>query len=127
MSKGNINYKYLKRRKSWFRRNLTLVIFIAVAVIAIAGAVTAGIMLSHYNKEKQDEMCIRDRGNDVWIGGGVKVMPGVTIGNNVVIGGGSVVVKDIPDNSIAVGNPCKVIKKIKSGKAREYNIEEKQI
>ena len=66
-------------------------------------------------------------GNDVWIGGGVKVMPGVTIGNNVVIGGGSVVVKDIPDNSIAVGNPCKVIKKIESGKAREYNIEEKQI
>ena len=55
MSKGNINYKYLKRRKSWFRRNLTLVIFIAVAVIAIAGAVIAGIMLSHYNKEKQDD------------------------------------------------------------------------
>ena len=53
MSKGNINYKYLKRRKSWFRRNLPLVIFIAVAVIAIAGAVTAGIMLSHSNKEKQ--------------------------------------------------------------------------
>lgn len=56
-----------------------------------------------------------------------KVMPGVTIGNNVVIGGGSVVVKDIPDNSIAVGNPCKVIKKIESGKARKYNIEEKHI
>lgn len=54
-------------------------------------------------------------------------MPGVTIGNNVVIGGGSVVVKDIPDNSIAVGNPCKVIKKIESGKARKYNIEEKHI
>lgn len=53
MSKGNINYKYLKRRKSWFRRNLPFVIFIAVAVIAIAGAVTAGIMLSHSNKEKQ--------------------------------------------------------------------------
>lgn len=53
MSKGNINYKYLKRRKSWFRRNLSLVIFIAVAVIAIVGAVTAGIMLSHSNKEKQ--------------------------------------------------------------------------
>ena len=41
MSKGNINYKYLKRRKSWFRRNLPLVIFITVAVIAIAGALTA--------------------------------------------------------------------------------------
>lgn len=52
MSKGNINYKYLKRRKSWFRRNLPLVIFITVAVIAIAGALTAGIMLSHSNKKK---------------------------------------------------------------------------
>lgn len=52
-------------------------------------------------------------GNDVWIGAGVHVMPGVTIGNNVVIGAGSIVVKDIPDNSVAVGNPCKVIKPIK--------------
>ena len=52
-------------------------------------------------------------GNDVWIGAGVHVMPGVTIGNNVVIGAGSIVVKDIPDNSVAVGNPCKVIKTIK--------------
>ena len=52
-------------------------------------------------------------GNDVWIGAGVHVMPGVTIGNNVVIGAGSIVVKDIPDNSVAVGNPCKVIKMIK--------------
>lgn len=51
-------------------------------------------------------------GNNVWIGGGVQVMPGVTIGNNVVIGGGSVVVKDIPDNSLAVGNPCRVIRSI---------------
>ena len=39
-------------------------------------------------------------------------MPGVTIGNNVVIGGGSVVVKDIPSDSVAVGNPCKVVRKI---------------
>ena len=39
-------------------------------------------------------------------------MPGVTIGSNVVIGGGSVVVKDIPKNSVAVGNPCKVIRAI---------------
>ena len=51
-------------------------------------------------------------GDNVWIGGGVHVMPGVTIGSNVVIGGGSVVVKDIPDNSVAVGNPCKVIRAI---------------
>ena len=51
-------------------------------------------------------------GDNVWIGAGVHVMPGVTIGSNVVIGGGSVVVKDIPDNSVAVGNPCRVIRPI---------------
>ena len=51
-------------------------------------------------------------GNDVWIGAGAQIMPGVSIGNNVVIGSGSVVTKDIPDNSIAVGNPCRVIRAI---------------
>ena len=51
-------------------------------------------------------------GNNVWIGGGVKVLPNVKIGDNCVIGAGSVVVKDIPSNSVAVGNPAKVIKKI---------------
>ena len=51
-------------------------------------------------------------GDNVWIGGNVVVLPGVTIGNNCVIGAGSIVVKNIPDNSIAVGNPCKVIKQI---------------
>ena len=51
-------------------------------------------------------------GNNVWIGGNVIVLPGVNIGDNVVIGAGSVVNKDIPSNSMAVGIPCKVIKKI---------------
>lgn len=51
-------------------------------------------------------------GDNVWIGGGVKVMPGVTIGSNVVIGGGSIVVKDIPDNCVAVGNPCRPVRAI---------------
>lgn len=51
-------------------------------------------------------------GNNVWIGGNVCVMPGVTIGDNVVIGAGSVVTKDIPSNVIAYGNPCRVQKKI---------------
>ena len=51
-------------------------------------------------------------GNNVWIGGNVAVISGVTIGDNVTIGAGSTVVKDIPSNSIAVGNPCRVIKKI---------------
>lgn len=51
-------------------------------------------------------------GNNVWIGGNVCVVPGVTIGDNCVIGAGSVVVKDIPANSVAAGNPCRVIKSI---------------
>ena len=51
-------------------------------------------------------------GNNVWLGGGVIVNPGVTISDNVVIGSGSVVTKDIPANSLAVGNPCKVMRQI---------------
>ena len=51
-------------------------------------------------------------GDNVWIGGNVCVMPGVTIGSNVVIGAGSVVTRDIPDNVIAAGNPCRVIREI---------------
>ena len=51
-------------------------------------------------------------GNNVWIGGNVVVLPGVKIGDNCVIGAGSVVTKDIPENSVAVGNPCKVIRKL---------------
>lgn len=51
-------------------------------------------------------------GDNVWIGGNAVVCPGVRIGSNVVIGAGSVVTKDIPDWSLAAGNPCKVIRKI---------------
>ena len=51
-------------------------------------------------------------GNNVWIGGSVTILPGITIGDNCTIGAGSVVTRDIPANSIAVGNPAKVIKKV---------------
>ena len=51
-------------------------------------------------------------GSDVWIGGSVVINPGVIIGDNVVIGSGSVVTKDIPSNTIAAGNPCKVLRSI---------------
>lgn len=51
-------------------------------------------------------------GNNVWIGGNVVVLAGVTIGDNSVIGAGSVVTKDIPPNVVAVGNPCKVLKEL---------------
>lgn len=51
-------------------------------------------------------------GNDVWFGGNVTVLPGVTIGDKAVIGAGSVVTKDIPSNVVAVGNPCKVLRNL---------------
>lgn len=51
-------------------------------------------------------------GNNVWIGAQVCVLPGVTVGDNCVIGAGSVVTKDIPSNVLAVGNPCRVIRKL---------------
>lgn len=55
-------------------------------------------------------------GNGVWIGGGAIILPGVTIGENSVIGAGSIVTHSIPDNCVAVGNPCRVIKHIDNKK-----------
>jgi len=51
-------------------------------------------------------------GNEVWIGGGAIICPGVKIGNKVVIGAGSIVTRDIPDQVFAAGNPCKIIREI---------------
>ena len=77
------------------------------------GFYTAGHPLDAETRNKGLEYAKPIRvGNDVWFGGNVVVLPGVKIGNNVVIGAGSVVAKDIPENSVAVGNPCKVIKNI---------------
>ena len=55
-------------------------------------------------------------GDNVWLGGGVKVMPGVTIGAGAVIAGGSVVIRDIPAGMLAAGNPCRVIRPIDQAK-----------
>ena len=59
-------------------------------------------------------------GDNVWVGGSVVINPGVHIGNNVVIGSGSVVTKDIPDNVIAVGNPCRIIREITEDDRKYY-------
>ena len=61
-------------------------------------------------------------GDNVWIGANVSVLPGVTIGSNTIIGAGSVVNKNIPDGVIAVGNPCKVIRKITEADKHKYPI-----
>ena len=64
-------------------------------------------------------------GDNVWIGGSVTILPGVHIGNNVVIGAGSVVSSDIPDMTVAVGNPCRVIRQITDEDKRYFYKREK--
>ena len=61
-------------------------------------------------------------GNNVWFGANVSVLPGVTIGDNTIIGAGSVVNKDIPSGVIAVGNPCRVIREITEKDKEKYPI-----
>ena len=74
---------------------------------------TAGHPLDYKERNKGLEYAKPIKvGNNVWIGGNVIVLPGVSIGDNVVIGAGSVVTKDIPSNVVAIGNPCRVIKEI---------------
>ena len=60
-------------------------------------------------------------GNNVWFGAGVTVLPGVSIGDDVVIGAGSIVNKDIPSGVVAVGNPCKVLRAITEEDKRKYH------
>lgn len=59
-------------------------------------------------------------GDNVWIGGNTVILPGVHIGNNVVIGAGSVVTKDIPSWSLAAGNPCRVLRQITEEDRKYY-------
>lgn len=65
-------------------------------------------------------------GKNCWLGAGVIVLPGVTIGDNTVIGAGSIVTKDIPANVVAVGNPCRVLRPI-GEKGREYYYKDRKI
>ncbi len=65
-------------------------------------------------------------GKNCWIGAGALIMPGITIGDNVVIGAGSVVTKDIPSNVVAVGNPCKILRKVNEHD-KEYYFKDKKI
>jgi galactoside O-acetyltransferase len=59
-------------------------------------------------------------GRNCWIGSGAIILPGITIGDNVVVGAGSVVTKDLPSNVVAVGNPCRVLRPINEQDAKYY-------
>ena len=65
-------------------------------------------------------------GNNVWIGAGAVILPGITIGDDSVIGAGSIVTKDIPAGVVAVGNPCRVLRPI-SDRDREFYYKDRKV
>lgn len=82
-------------------------------------------ILPELRERYQYDMPIRI-GSRCWIGAGAVVLPGVTIGDNTVIGAGSIVTKDIPANVVAVGNPCRVLRPIDE-RDREYYYKDRKI
>lgn len=113
--------------------NLTLVddgnIFIGDNVL-IGPNVTVATAGHPVNPELREKALQFNRevhiGSNVWIGANAVVLPGVTIGENSVIGAGSVVTKDIPSNVVAVGNPCRVLREI-SDRDREFYYKNERI
>lgn len=65
-------------------------------------------------------------GKNCWLGAGVIILPGITIGDNVVIGAGSIVTKDLPSNVVAVGNPCRVMREVNEHD-KEYYFKDRKI
>ena len=65
-------------------------------------------------------------GRNCWLGAGVLVMPGITIGDNVVVGAGSVVTKDLPSDVVAVGNPCRILREV-NDRDREYYFKNRRV
>ncbi len=112
--------KYVSIGKGFYANfNLTLVddtyitigdfVLIAPNVIICSGTHPINPNLRKNQAQYNLPVCIE---NNVWIGAGAIIMPGVTIGENSIIGAGSIVTKSIPRNVVAVGNPCKVLRDI---------------
>ena len=94
-------------------------VFIAPNVVIT----TAGHAIDPEQRDKGLEIALPiSIGCHVWIGANVSILPGVTVGDNVVIGAGSVVTKDIPSNVIAVGNPCRVLRSITEEDKHKYPV-----
>ena len=82
---------------------------------------TAGHPILPELREQQYQYNIPVRiGRNCWIGAGAIILPGITIGDNVVVGAGSVVTRDLPDSVVAVGNPCRVLREVGERDRRFY-------
>lgn len=112
--------------------NLTLIddghIYVGDRVLFGPNVIVATANHPLYSKLRRQEMqYTRDVhiGENVWIGSGAIILPGVNIGKNTVIGAGSVVTRDIPENVLAVGNPCRVVREIGEQDRIFYNHDER--
>ena len=116
--------KWKAKRAKWRIREASLLELAVLGGIITIGSntqigpncqfLTPNHPIDYVERRKPIERCSPITiGEDCWLGGGVTVCPGVTIGDRCIIGAGSVVVKDIPSDSMAVGNPCRVIRKLK--------------
>ena len=117
---ANFGCKHVKLGNSVYANfNLTLVddTYITIGDNTMIGQGTTIVTLNH-NLNPKTRVNATPKpvkiGKNVWIGASCTILPGVSIGDNAVIGAGSVVVKDIPQNTVAVGNPAKIIKHIKT-------------
>ena len=106
-------------------------VFLDCGQITIGDHVMLGPKVSIYTANHPIDAAVRNLGHDhgvpvtignnIWIGGNCVILPGVTIGDNTVIGAGSVVTKDIPANVVAAGNPCRVIRPITEEDTKYWN------
>jgi maltose O-acetyltransferase len=89
--------------------------------VEIGKKVSIGPFVMILSSDKTNEGAVRKKttiGDNAWIGGHVSILAGITIGKNALIGAGSVVTKDIPDNAVAFGVPCRVVRYKKEGDVR---------
>ena len=84
------------------------------------GLISANHVIDDYDRHEKDKPIVI--GDNVWIGMNSVILPGVTIGDNVAIGAGSIVTSDIPSNSIAAGNPCRVLREKPPYRGKDYSV-----
>ena len=108
----NMNCTFLDNNKISIGKNVLIAPYVQIYTASHPLKAHARIMENKEGASYKTSSMPVSIGDNVWIGGNTVICPGVSIGNNVTIGAGSVVTKNIPNNTLAFGNPCKVIKEL---------------